>query len=187
MTQPVAVMSTIVGGIVLEAKEVLPEVEGFVIASALSVIAGSIVLFLGFARLGFLVEFISLAAICAFMTGSAITIAVGQVPALMGITGFNTREAPYKVFINTLKHLPDTKLDAAMGLSALTMLYLIRFACSFMAKKRPEKQKMYFFLSTLRTAFVILLYTGISAGVNIGFKSNYQKAKFRILGPVPRG
>lgn len=180
-------MSTVVGNVVLDAAEVLPDVEGHVIASALSIIAGSIVLFMGLARIGFLVEFISLTAICAFMTGSAITIAVGQVPAMMGIEGVNTRTAPYKVIINTLKALPNTKLDAAMGLTALTMLYLIRFACSYMAKKRPDKQKMYFFISTLRTAFVILLYTGISAGVNIDHKDDFKKAKFKILGPVPRG
>ena len=91
------------------------------------------------------------------MTGSALNIAVGQVPGLMGINGFDTRAPTYKVFINILKHLGRTKLDAAMGLTALAMLYIIRFVCSQGAKRIPYRRKTFFFLATLRTAFVILL------------------------------
>ena len=118
------------------------------------------------------------------MTGSALNIAVGQVPALMGIQGFSNRDATYKVVINILKHLGRTNLDAAIGLTALTMLYLIRFACNTGAKRMPSRAKMFFFLSTLRTAFVILLYTMISWLVN---RHHHKKPKFSILGSVPRG
>jgi solute carrier family 26 (sodium-independent sulfate anion transporter), member 11 len=177
-------MSTIVGGVVLDMKDKLPQYEGYVIASALSILTGSIVLGIGLLRCGWIVDLIPLTALSAFMTGSAISIAVGQVPALMGITGFSTRDAPYLVIINTLKGLPNTKLDAAMGLTALTMLYLIRIGCSIGAKRMPEHKKLIFFLSTLRTAFVILLYTGISAGVNINRRT---KPAFKILMDVPRG
>jgi len=142
------------------------------------------VFFLGITRLGWIVEFISLTAIAAFMTGSAINIAVGQVPTLMGITGFNTRDSTYKVVINTLKHLGRTKLDAAIGLTALTMLYLIRIACSQGAKRVKTRAKLLFFISTLRTSFVILLYTLISWLVN---RHHKKKPKFTILGKVPRG
>lgn len=183
---PVAVMSTIVGNIVLKVQDTHPDVEGHVIASALAVICGSIITFIGLIRCGWLVEFIPLVAISAFMTGSAISIASGQVPALMGISSklFNTRGPTYMVIINTLKHLPDTKLDAAMGLSALTMLYIIRFTCTYLAKKYPHRAKTFFFIQTLRTAFVILLYTGISAGVNIHRRDD---PAFKILEKVPRG
>ncbi|KYK54258.1 sulfate permease II [Drechmeria coniospora] len=181
---PVAVMSQVTGNVVLKAKETLPGVEPHVIASALALMAGAIILFLGLARLGWLVEFIPLPAICAFMTGSAVNIAAGQVPKLMGITGINTRDATYLVIINTLKGLPKTSLDAALGLTALAMLYLIRAACSLMAKKHPRRAKAYFFLSTLRTVFVILLYTAISAAMNVDHKS---KPRVSIIKDVPRG
>ncbi|KAF7546274.1 hypothetical protein G7046_g9347 [Stylonectria norvegica] len=181
---PVAVMSTVTGDVVLKCQDSIPDVPGHVVASALAVIIGAVVVFVGLARLGWLVEFISLPAICAFMTGSAISIAAGQVPKLMGIKAVNTRAATYKVIIETLKHLPDTKLDAALGLTALTMLYLIRFTCTTLAKKHPSKAKLYFFISTLRTAFVILLYTGISAGMNIHHR---KKPVVSILGSVPSG
>lgn len=177
-------LSTLVGKIVTQAKKTHPKVPGPVIASALSVITGAIILFLGLIRFGRIVEFIPLVSIAAFMTGSAINIAVGQFPALMGITGFDTRAATYRVFINTLKGLPRTKLDAAMGLTALFLLYLIRGVCSFAAKKRPSQKKTFFFISTLRTAFVILLYTMISWLVN---RHHRKKPLFKILGTVPRG
>ncbi|KAK7422462.1 hypothetical protein QQZ08_009450 [Neonectria magnoliae] len=164
---PVAVMSQVTGNIVLSAADSIPDVPGHVVASALAVIIGCIVTFLGLVRIGWIVEFIPLPAICAFMTGSGVSIAAGQVPKLMGIKGVNTRAATYKVIIETLKHLGDTKIDAALGLTALVMLYGIRAICSTLAKKQPQRAKIYFFISTLRTAFVILLYTGISAGINI--------------------
>ena len=189
---PVAVASTLVGQIVLKVQKEYgknkfsaPE-----IASALAIISGGIICFLGLARLGFLVEFIPLTAICAFMTGSAISIAAGQVPGMMGIVattkwkGFNTRDTTYKVIINTLKYLGHTQLDAAMGLSALVLLYLWRYVCNTMAKKQPARAKLYFFIATLRTAIVILLYTMISWLVQ---RNRRKTPSFKILGAVPRG
>ena len=125
---PVAVMSTITGNVVLRVQKTDPDLPGHIVASALAVLAGCIILFIGLVRYGWIVEFISLAAIASFMTGSALNIAVGQVPSLMGITGFSSRDSTYKVAINILKHLGRTsRYDAAMGISALVMLYLIRF------------------------------------------------------------
>lgn len=178
-------MSQLTGGIVADLAVALPDIEGHVIASALAILAGSIVLFIGLIRCGWIVDLISLTALSAFMTGSALNIVVGQIPSMMGITGFSTREAPYIVFIHTLQGLPRTTLDAAMGLSALAMLYLIRAGCSFAAKRWPQHQRLAFFLSTLRTVFVILLYTMISWLVNRGLPKD--QVKFKILLDVPRG
>ncbi|KAI9770278.1 MAG: Sulfate permease 2 [Geoglossum simile] len=184
---PVAVMSTLVGNIISKINDNRdPIIPPPIIASALAVICGSIVLFIGLIRCGWIVDFIPLTAISAFMTGSAINIAVGQVPNLMGITGFNTRDSTYKVVINILKHLGRTKIDAAIGLTALTMLYLIRSFCKYMSKKQPNRRRMWFIVSTLRTAFVILLYVLISWLVNRKVKKA-SKERFKNLGTVPRG
>lgn len=64
------------------------EFEPQTIATAVAFICGFIVLGIGLLRLGWIVEFIPLTAVSGFMTGSAINIAAGQVPGLMGITGF---------------------------------------------------------------------------------------------------
>lgn len=177
-------LSTLTGNIVLKAAKSHPHIPGHEVASCLAVICGCIVCAIGLARCGWIVNFISLTAISAFMTGSALNIAVGQVPTLMGITGFDTRASTYKVVINILKHLGRSKLDAAMGLTALAMLYIIRSACTYAAKKNPRRAKAFFFVSTLRTAFVILLYTLISYLVN---RNHRKKPLFAILKTVPRG
>lgn len=190
LLQPVAVMSTIVGNVVLKAADRNPDIPGHVVASALAILAGGIVCFIGLARLGWLVELISLPAISAFMTGSAINIAAGQVPALMGISKdfVNNRASTYLVIINTLKNLGHTQLDAALGLTALLMLYLIRSTFNYLARKQPERKKLWFFLNTLRTAFVILLYTMISWLMNLNLpQHNYKKSPISIIGDVPRG
>lgn len=181
---PVAVMSTLTGGIVADMARQFPEVPGHVVASALAILSGVIVLFMGLTRTGFIVDLISLTSLSAFMTGSAINIVIGQIPTMMGISGFSTRDAPYLVLINTLKNLGHTKLDAAMGLSALALLYFLRAACSLLAKRFPERQRLFFFLSTLRTAFVILLYTLVSWLVNMNHKT---KPSFKILQDIPSG
>ncbi|KAF2099323.1 sulfate permease [Rhizodiscina lignyota] len=181
---PVAVMSTVTGNVVLKAAATLPDVEGWHVASALAIICGAIVCFLGLARLGWIVEFISLTSISAFMTGSALNIAVGQVPTMMGISGFDTRAPTYRVVINILKHLGRTTTDAAMGLTALFLLYLIRFGCSYLGNRFPSRRKAFFFASTLRTVFVILLYTLVGWLVNRHRRSD---PLFKILGHVPRG
>jgi sodium-independent sulfate anion transporter 11 len=182
----VAVMSQLVGNIITRVREDHEEFSPPQIAQALSVISGVVLLFIGLARWGWIVEFIPLVAIASFMTGAAFSIAAGQVPALLGIKGINTRGPAYEVIIDTLKALPNAGLDAAMGMTALLLLYFIRWFCNFMSKRQPAKKKIWFFLSTLRMAFVMLLYVLISWLVNRGIK-DAKKAKFRILGTVPSG
>ena len=177
-------MSTLVGNVVTEVKLTHPDIPAHVVASALSVIAGCIITAIGLFRCGWIVDLISLTSLSAFMTGSAITIGVGQLPSLMGIRSVNSRDAPYLVFINTWKHIRETHLDAAMGISALIMLYLIRWIFTTSAKKSPKYQRLLFFLNTLRSVFVILLYTRSSWLVNMKRKDD---PAFKILGTVPRG
>jgi solute carrier family 26 (sodium-independent sulfate anion transporter), member 11 len=58
------------------------------IATTLAFICGFIVLGVGLLRIGWIVEFISGPAVSGFMTGSALNIIAGQVPGLLGETGF---------------------------------------------------------------------------------------------------
>jgi solute carrier family 26 (sodium-independent sulfate anion transporter), member 11 len=118
------------------------------------------------------------------MTSSALNIAVGQVPDLIGLNGFSPQDSTYLVAINILTHLNTTTLDAAIGFTALAMFYLIRSACKIAAGRYPNYQRAFFFVSTLRTVVVILLYTLISWLVNRDIKAN---TKFEVLGNVPRG
>ena len=185
-------MSTLTGDIVLKAADSLPY-EAHVIASALAIVVGGIICAFGLLRVGWIAELIPLVSISAFMTGSAIFIAVGQVPNLMGISRadlYDTRAETYRVIINTLKYLGYTTIDAALGLTALFMLYAIRSFFNYLARRQPHRAKFWYIINTTRTAFVILLYVMISAVSQLNLPRTSEgkdEAKFLILGPVPRG
>lgn len=88
-------MSTLMGTIILRVRDVHLEIPAPVIASALAIICGAIVLFLGL-RLGFIVDCIPLLAITAFMTESAINVCSGQVKTILGLKDHvSTRGATY--------------------------------------------------------------------------------------------
>ena len=109
------------------------------IATFLSLICGGIALGIGLLRLGFILEFISIPAVMGFMTGSAFNIITGQVPGLMGYNSkVNTRDSTYLVVVNTLKHLPDSTVDAAFGLIPLFILYLWKFLTDYAQKDTQD-------------------------------------------------
>ncbi|KAJ4480514.1 sulfate transporter family-domain-containing protein [Lentinula edodes] len=185
---PVAVMSLTVSQIIAHVDDAHPgKWEGPEIATTVAFICGFIVLGIGLLRLGWLVEFIPAPAVSGFMTGSAINIASGQVPGLMGITGFNTRAATYLVIIDTLKGLPITTRDAAFGLTGLFALYAIRILCDFFTKRYPRRARVFFFISVFRNAFVIVMLT-IASWLYTRHRGG-TKGKFpiKILGTVPAG
>ncbi|KAL4730023.1 hypothetical protein ACLX1H_002053 [Fusarium chlamydosporum] len=181
---PVAVLSTVVGNVVQDIQNSGQDIPAHVIATALSISAGLIVLAIGLLRCGWIVDLISITSLSAFMTGSAITICVGQLPALLGLSGFSTRESPYKVFTNTVEHLGEAKCDAIIGLSALAVLYLFRQSFTAAAERYPKHKRILFFANTMRTVFVIVLCTVISWALNTHRR---EDPLFNILGAVPMG
>ncbi|KAI1790789.1 sulfate permease [Ganoderma leucocontextum] len=185
---PVAVMSLTVSRIIASVNERHPDVwSGPQIATTVAFICGFIVLGIGLLRLGWLVEFIPAPAVSGFMTGSAISIVAGQVPGLLGETGFNTRDATYEVIINCFKFLPVTKLDAAFGITGLVCLYLIRIVCDYLGARYPRRKRLFFFLSVFRNAFVIVILTIASWLYCRHRQSKSGKYPIKILQTVPRG
>lgn len=154
------------------------------IAKALSALSGIILLFIGLVRLGWIIEFIPYIPISAFITGASITIMATQFPVVMGIRGVNTREAPYLVIINSLKRLPQTRIDAAIGLTSIALLYAIRYLCARMEVRYPSQKKAWAMISSLRLTFTMLLYTLVSWLVN---RNNSGPSPFRIVGKIERG
>lgn len=120
------------------------------------------------------------------MTGSAFTIATGQIPGLLGIgKRLNTRESAYKVVINTLKNLKFTTIDAAFGLPCLFALYFVRWFCGWGAKRWPKYRKPLFFLSVMRNGLVVIFIT--LAAFLYTRNDPKGKSKIKILQDVPRG
>lgn len=188
---PVAVLSTEVGKIIVRFQNKYgDEYSPNEIATTLALICGGIVLGLGLLRLGFIVEFISLPAIMAFTTGSAFNIVCGQ---LAGLMGFNKKagkhSTTYQTLIAFLKHLPDTKVDAAFGLVDLFILYLWQFVLERLIKKYEHKPKIKLMLNyilNIRTAVVIVISTCISFGV-LRYHPHKEKTPYSIIGTIPSG
>ncbi|KAJ1327418.1 SULFATE PERMEASE II [Microdochium nivale] len=155
------------------------------IAKTQAFLAGCVLLLFGLFRLDWIIEFIPHVAISAFVTGAAITITLSQAPSLLGITGINSKGPAYDVFINVCKGLPRVQLDAAIGVSALVLLSLIKWTCEHMAKRQPQRARLWNMLCSLRLTFTILLYTLISFLVHIGLTA--ETSRFRILGQLPVG
>lgn len=190
---PVAVLSTVVGKVVERIQnEYGDEYSGPEIATTLALICGGIVLGIGLLRLGFIVELISLPAILAFTTGSAFNIASGQLAGLMGYSKkAGKHSSTYETLIAFLKHLPDTTVDAAFGLTGLFILYLWQFVCERLVKKyerqnEPKKRLAMIYLLNIRTAIVIIVSTCISYGV-LKDRSRSSKMPYSIIGKIPSG
>ncbi|KAI5957398.1 SUL2 [Candida margitis] len=192
---PVAVMSLQVSKVIAHVQDkygdqyAAPEIATF-----LALICGGIATGIGVLRLGFILEFISIPAVMGFMTGSAFNIITGQVPGLMGYNSLvNTRDSTYLVVVNTLKHLPDTKVDAAFGLICLFILYVWKFSTDYGQKRWPKYKLYFFYVQQLRNAIVIIVATAISWGIIHPLKVNFDgpsskfKPPFSTIGTVPRG
>ncbi|EFY98163.2 sulfate permease 2 [Metarhizium robertsii ARSEF 23] len=180
-----AVGSLLVGQVVNRVTLTTGDYTNEQVAHCLSMMSGAILLFLGLVRLGWVVEFIPYIPISAFVTAASITIMSTQIPTALGLPGVNTRDPPYKVIIQTFKLLPQTRLDAAIGLSSIALLFGIRGICTQMEQRQPKRRRMWSFISSLRLTFTMLLYTLISYLANRSTAEG--NAKFRIVGHIERG
>lgn len=95
------------------------------LSAALAVVAGAAALTAGLLRLGFLASFISQPVLKGFVVGLALTIIVGQVPALLGVDG-SDGGFPTRVW-GAVTALDDVHwLTLAVGGGALAVLLLLR-------------------------------------------------------------
>lgn len=120
------------------------------------------------------------------MTGSAITIILSQCPKLLGISPeVSTNQPPYLVFINILSKLPFTKLDAAFGLTALVLLYAIRYFTGLLKfENSPRLQKAVFMFGIMRSGLVVVFGTLISFLITRSLGNN---SPVSVIESVPSG
>lgn len=91
------------------------------LTAALAIVVGAIALIAGLLRLGFLASFISEPVLKGFIVGLALTIAIGQVPSLFGVSGGDGDF--FEKTWDLLKALGDTHLlTLAIGLGSLLLV-----------------------------------------------------------------
>ncbi|KAG8894847.1 hypothetical protein FRB99_000951 [Tulasnella sp. 403] len=186
---PISVLSLQVANTISRIESEYPGMwTGPQIGTMMALFCGFIVLAFGLLRIGWVVEFVSAPAVSGFATGSAFTIATGQVPGLLGLASrFNTRDDIYKVIINTLKNLPHCTKDAAFGVMGLASLFVIQYGAEYLGRRYPKYKKPFFYFNTARYAFVMIILTlaaYLYAHPRKDEKGNYPIA---ILKTVPRG
>ncbi|KAI8376374.1 sulfate transporter family-domain-containing protein [Radiomyces spectabilis] len=180
---PTAVMSLLVGQTITSITTESSDYTGPQVAILLALFGGIITAFLGLVRLGILVDFIPGPAIAGFMSGSAITITIGQWPKLFGIKSVNTQDSAYLVFGHFFKYLPDTHLDVAFGLVGLLWLYSVRWGTQYLTKKYPKYEKVLFFCNIMRNGILVIFGTLIAYLIQLG----RDTSPISILKSVPSG
>lgn len=183
---PVAVMSLQVGRTIIKVTEKYPQYanDGPLIGITLSLLCGAVALGLGLLRLGFILEFIPIPAVMGFMTGSAFSIVVGQIPGLFGVSKrLDTRAATYQVFIDFWKNIKYSNIDAAFGLVSLFFLFLFKYVASYGEKRAPKYKVYFFYVGVLRNGLIIVFATLISWGCY----RHSEKPAASLIKTVPSG
>lgn len=174
------------GEVITHVHEARPgKYESYEVAKTLSFITGVVLFVIGLLRLGWIVEVIPYILVSAFVTAASITIMCTQFPVMMGIPNINSREKPYQVVIKTLRRLEDTRLDAAIGLTCLLLLDVVRRVYAKMEARQPSRKRLWSTISSLRLTFAMLLYTLVSWLVNHHLPE--EKSRFRIVGHIEKG
>ncbi|KAK6700250.1 hypothetical protein SNK05_013048 [Fusarium graminearum] len=142
------------------------------IASATAFMMGIYGMILGFLKLGFLLEFISLPVLSGFITAIAITIILNQMDSLLGED--NVRDGAAKQIHDIFSELPNANGWACLiGFTGILFLTILEKS----GKRWSKDNKVIWLLSTTRAFIALVLFTGISYGVN----KNREEYLFEVV------
>ncbi|KAI8148453.1 sulfate transporter family-domain-containing protein [Fennellomyces sp. T-0311] len=181
---PISTVSLLVGEAVHMITTNNPEITGAQVGVTIALFAGIVLVGIGIIRLGLIVDFIPGPAIAGFMTGSAITIVLSQMPALTGIgPEVETHASPFHVLIDFLTNLPHTQLDIAFGLLSLILLYVIRISCNRLGIRMEKYRKSIFYFGIMRNGLIVFMGTLVSFLISLG----REVPPIRVIATVPAG
>lgn len=157
-TGPTSLLGLLTAEIVREFSK-----EGFTpqaIASAVAMSVGIYCLVVGLFKLGFLLEFVSIPVLHGFISAAGIVIMLGQIPSLFGVkVGTGTAKIIHDIFAQ----IPQFK-GPTVGIGFGGIILLV--ALQKIGQKWGDKNKAIWLISLGRSAIVLILFTGISYGVN---------------------
>lgn len=153
-------------------------------AMLLAMMSGLFLILLGVLRLGFLANFLSHPVIAGFITASGILIALGQVPALLGISGggHNLIELVHSLGISLMATFESPNWPTkAVGLITLVYLFWSRKALAPLLQKLGLSARLATMLARL-SPIVAVVGSGLAAwGLDLGNKG------LALVGTVPAG
>lgn len=175
-TGPTSIIGLLTGQLVVELSG---QISPATVAATVSFSIGIICLVTGLLKLGWLLNFVSHPVLTGFITGAAIIILTGQVPAILGETGAPAAWIDQIPFI--LKNIPKAKpLTIAIGFSGVALLLILQF----IGQKWGKKSTVVWVICTSRNAIVLALFTGLSFGLNINIP---KKPLWALTGTIPSG
>ncbi|ORY18832.1 sulfate permease [Clohesyomyces aquaticus] len=144
------------------------------IASAVAMSVGIYSLVVGLFKLGFLLEFVSIPVLNGFVSAAGIVIMLGQIPSLFGVTA---RSGTANIIHDLVVKVPKYKVPTtAIGLSGILLLVLLQK----IGQRWGKQSKVIWLLSLARSAIVLVIFTGISFGVNHRFVLKKEDPIFEI-------
>jgi sodium-independent sulfate anion transporter 11 len=149
------------------------------ISSAVAMSVGIYCLIVGLFKLGFLLEFVSIPILHGFISAAGIVIMLGQIPSLFGIKApTGTANIIHDIFAKIPQYKPAT---VGVGLGGIVLLV----ALEKVGARWGSKSKAIWLIGLARSAIVLILFTGISYGVNKNIQDNpvweLSKVKVRSL------
>ncbi|KAK4183342.1 sulfate transporter family-domain-containing protein [Podospora australis] len=131
------------------------------IASAVALMMGIYGMVIGFLKLGFLLEFISLPILSGFISAVAITIILNQMDSLLGEP--NVGDGTATQIRDIFQQLPEANGYAcAIGFTGIFLLTVLDQA----GKRWGRKNKIIWFLSITRAFLALVIFTGVGYAVN---------------------
>ncbi|KAK3988917.1 sulfate transporter family-domain-containing protein [Cladorrhinum sp. PSN332] len=131
------------------------------IASAVAMMMGIYGMVMGFLKLGFLLEFISLPILSGFISAVAVTIILNQMGSLLGEpnVGDGTAQQIHDIFAQ----LPEANgYTCAIGFTGILLLTVLDQA----GKRWGKKSRIIWFVSITRAFITLVIYTGVGYAVN---------------------
>jgi sulfate permease, SulP family len=134
------------------------------LAGLAALLAGGMLLLARVARLGFLANFLSRTVLVGFLTGVGIQVAIGQLPAMLGVTAAGS-QAPAKLW-HTLRALPGAHAaDVAVSLGVIVIV----LAARMVTRRIPGP------------------LIAVIAAIVVSRAADLASHGVTLLGPVPRG
>ncbi|KAK4180708.1 sulfate transporter family-domain-containing protein [Triangularia setosa] len=131
------------------------------IASAVAMMMGIYGMAIGFLKLGFLLEFISLPILSGFISAVAITIILNQMDSLLGEP--NVGDGTATQIRDIFQQLPQANGYAcAIGFTGILLLTMLDQA----GKRWGKKNRIIWFLSITRAFIALVIFTGVGYAVN---------------------
>ncbi|CAI9769227.1 unnamed protein product [Fraxinus pennsylvanica] len=150
---PVAVVSLLLGSMLQDEIDPKNKIEYQRLAFTATFFAGVTQFVLGFFRLGFLIDFLSHAAIVGFMAGASITISLQQLKGLLGIKKFTKKTDIVSVMrsVFTVVHHGWNWQTILIGVTFLAFLLL--------AKYIGKKNKKLFWIPAIAPLISVIIST----------------------------